>query len=127
MVRNLRDIAFILAAVLMAGMTACHMNLSGDSPSSQYLASAITELHQDCFDTAGCATENFMEQNTANAVTVTLSGHPSVRISSTARASSLQEHIISAINAAAVHTGALPSCISRLSDYYVFGLEHIII
>ena len=114
MVRNLRDIAFILAAVLMAGMTACHMNLSGDSPSSQYLASAITELHQDCFDTAGCATENF-------------SGHPSVRISSTARASSLQEHIISAINAAAVHTGGLPSCISRLSDYYVFGLEHIII
>ena len=82
MIRNLRDIICLLAAVLLTGLAACHANDTASCPSDFRLASILENFQQDSFNPGKSSPENFMEQNIAGAAGVPANGCVSPRCQS---------------------------------------------
>ena len=127
MFRSLRGIVFLLAAVLLSGMAACHINCSEYNGCELSIPAFTDGMEQDAFNPGRSATESVMEQNVSGAVTVTLNGYDSPRCQSSVKSNSLSGSVYSFIQTAAAHHHERLSGISRLADYYVYGLGHIII
>lgn len=92
------------------------------------MAAVIEELFQDAFSPASSTPENFMEQTLGGSILLPARNdcQRDQSIISMKSAAALSTLTSSAGHAADPDIERLSS-ISRLSDYYVFGLAHIII
>ena len=127
MIRNLRDIICLVAAVLLTGLAACHANDTASCSSDFRLASILENFQQDSFNPGKSSPENFMEQNIAGAAGISANGCVSPRCQSSIKASVLQNSISAIAQTVSSCAEERHFSISRLNDYYVFGLGHIII
>ena len=126
MYRCLRDILGMISVVMLTCIAVCHMDIPGCSRADRH--AAAVEFVQDTFSPASSSPDNFMEQTLGSGVTLPAStGSPRNQVSASMKTSAAMSVLSSSANTSAYFSGGLPSCISRLSDYYVFGLEHIII
>ena len=128
MFRSLRDMICLMAAVLLTVMAAFPVNRpEGGSTGLSIPDTAVAELQQDFFNPGRTSAENFMEQNISGTLTVSLNGCDNPRCQSTLKAAALQDSISAIVRTASSCAEERHSGISRLNDYYVFGLCHIII
>lgn len=127
MIRNLRDIICLVAAVLLTGLAACSANDVAGHRTDSYLIAILDNFYQESFSPGDSSPENFMEHNTGTAVSLSAGGYDSPRCQTSVRAGAVQEPARPSVQAAAVHCQERIPGISRLADYYVFGLGHIII
>lgn len=126
MIRNLRDIVYIAAAVLLAGIAICNSTGPDSKIIDIQLEALLEELHQDSFEAGSSSPENFMESNISTLIVLS-TGCDSPRCQTSMKASSSTTSVSSYIQTTASFSDERHFSISRLTDYYVFGLGHIIV
>lgn len=128
MYRSLRDILGMISVVMLTCIAVCHMDIPECSRADRHAAAVPEEFVQDYFSPASSSPENFMEQTLGSGVTLPAStDSPRSHTTAPVKAAAAMSLLSSSASTAAYLKGERPCGISRLNDYYVFGLGHIII
>lgn len=127
--RRLRDIFHIFSMVMLLGIAMYHADIPGPSLQDRYMASLLEKLSQDSFSPASHSPENFMELTLGvSAVSAAIQNSQRCQPQTSLRTAAALSAPSSSTDSAVCHDHQDRICsISRLSDYYVFGLAHIII
>ena len=125
MYRGLRNIVCLVAAVMLTGIAACHAD--SYKARSTELHCILEEFHQDAFSTCTSSPENYMEQTLGGHAATVAAQYDNIREQSSARFSFSLATVANVVHTLVSCADGIQTGISRLSDYYIFTLGHILV